>query len=753
LPPKLEGELLRAVIGTLNMFPNSNIPTLTPAILFERDSPKLNLKKEQLAFGTIAQFPEPQKRQGKDELKSRLGIALGPSENTPDACRVYFQNGEILDRQRFIRVKADPRDMGFLPQENVVVSSLPLSATSFDDSDLSTKLNRQLADRYGSNAESTRPIAGTRENHDQSEEIKRRKISEQYADGGPLRRSSRIKDRNSWIEKNIPAYLTRNDGINKKDPLIIQADKDEILNMLNYQVGYYVKKNDIPKSQWEHILRTFMLRALKYLPDGQFDKAKSRLVTDGKHQAVHLFNQIRSITVSLTGLFILLNIASLFRCILVSFDVKGAFLHAMLATDDPDIYIRISPDVATLWVALDEEANKYLEPDGSLYLKLAKFIYGLKQAPVKFQLHLTETLLSIGYQQLEVDPCLFVKHTSGHFSIVSTHVDDLLQATTEMSLVEELHMHLISTYITIVMHCPAESYIGMSICRGQDMRDVYLSQYGLTTEIIEKYLDPSTRMSSLPNTQNLFNQEDESAKLSPTDAKEFLSLTMTLMFLARLTRPDILLSTSFAATKSHNPTQNNYGNVQRIVSYLSGTKDYGLHLNCTDLNVHAFADASYASHADGSSHSAYFVTVGMNLSFIMARSIKQRIGSTSSTEAEIIATTECLKDILLVTAVYEELKVKGPVIFVYQDNKSTIGIITGQTSFKNCKAVLARILFSRRTIKQNQFCVKWIPTEHMHGDILSKPVSLQSFIKHLSAIGCGSLPSFVFQIAHPISVS
>ena len=78
------------------------------------------------------------------------------------------------------------------------------------------------------------------------------------------------------------------------------------------------------------------------------------------------------------------------------------------------------------WILQDPSAAPYVTEQGQLILLLDSFLYGLKQSPLKFQLHLSNTLVTAGYTQSINDECLLYKNKGSKFSYVSTHSDDLL---------------------------------------------------------------------------------------------------------------------------------------------------------------------------------------------------------------------------------------------------------------------------------------------------------------------------------------
>ena len=58
---------------------------------------------------------------------------------------------------------------------------------------------------------------------------------------------------------------------------------------------------------------------------------------------------------------------------------------------------------------------------------------------------------------------------------------------------------------------------------------------------------------------------------------------MAIMYLARLTRPDVLLATAHLDTKAQHPKEGDYKAALRIISYLHGTTSYDIIVNCREL--------------------------------------------------------------------------------------------------------------------------------------------------------------------------
>eukprot|EP01035_Chromulina_nebulosa_P016432 gene16432-21772_t len=86
---------------------------------------------------------------------------------------------------------------------------------------------------------------------------------------------------------------------------------------------------------------------------------------------------------------------------------------------------------------------------------------------------------------------------------------------------------------------------------------------------------------------------------------------MSLMYLAKRARPDILRDVTFLASKCSEPTE-------------------------LDLDIVLWVDASFMVHEDLKGHSGCVITLGMNGGVMATLSKKQKVLTRSSTEAELV---------------------------------------------------------------------------------------------------------------------
>jgi len=209
-------------------------------------------------------------------------------------------------------------------------------------------------------------------------------------------------------------------------------------------------------------------------------------------------------------------------------------------------------------------------------------------------------------------------------------------------------------------------------------------------------------------------------------------------------RPDILPSVSYAATKSKNNTESDFQDLFQIVSYLRQTPDYGLTLypkrpdDDKSFNLTAFVDAAYMSHSDASSHTGYCIALGsvQPQSFFMSKSQKQKCVATSSTHAEVRALFELTINIIYLTTLFDEIKrpVQLPVT-IFEDNQSTIDLVSDPTTrITKSKHYLMLIHTVREQVERGLIEVKKVAGDANIANVLTKITSDDEFFDSIMKI-------------------
>ncbi len=124
--------------------------------------------------------------------------------------------------------------------------------------------------------------------------------------------------------------------------------------------------------------------------------------------------------------------------------------------------------------------------------------------------------------------------------------------------------------------------------------------------------------------------------------------------------------------------------IYRVLKYLKATKDRGIifkksvTLREDITQIFCWVDAAFQYHRDGKSQSGYCFNIGGHASdMFYSRSFKQSRVTTSSTQSELVAMEEAVKELEWFRLLMDELgfpQTKPNVMF--EDNKSTITLAT-----------------------------------------------------------------------------
>jgi len=125
----------------------------------------------------------------------------------------------------------------------------------------------------------------------------------------------------------------------------------------------------------------------------------------------------------------------------------------------------------------------------------------------------------------------------------------------------------------------------MSINRSVDGHIIDVNQSGAINSLIQKPLTDSDTVCKTPQQEdNMFTiSEADNELLDHEQSKVFLSVVMSLMYIARLTRPDILLPVAHLATRSHLSSKRDWQKLIRVLRYLKGNPTLGITIRCQDL--------------------------------------------------------------------------------------------------------------------------------------------------------------------------
>lgn len=211
-------------------------------------------------------------------------------------------------------------------------------------------------------------------------------------------------------------------------------------------------------------------------------------------------------------------------------DIKTAYLYGTL---DEQIFMRLPPGI--------EAAG------AKTACLLKRSLYGLKPLARMWNQRIDGTMEKMGFNALDADRCLYIRHRNGKTTFIILYVDDTLVACSSKEEYVEILKSLESEFKLTELG-DVHSYLGIDI----EKRDkkYYLKAY--VRQLAERFEMHEARTSKIPMDPGFIQQKKEGERL--LNNEKFQSLIGGLLYLAVTTRPYIAVSTSILGRQVSKPT-------------------------------------------------------------------------------------------------------------------------------------------------------------------------------------------------------
>ena len=504
----------------------------------------------------------------------------------------------------------------------------------------------------------------------------------------------------------------------------LMAIVSEIHQIVGKRVFHPVNMRQLTNKQLRSIIRSSIFLKEKYLPNGNFDKLKARLVAGGHMQDRSLYDDVSSPTVSTTEAFIVASIAASEGRAVATLDIDGAYLNADIT--EQEVLMKLDPIVAAILVKLRPDYESFMQPDGTIVVKLDKALYGCVESAKLWYQHLSGTLISMGFERNPLDICVFNRtDESGKQCTIVVHVDDLMITCKNEATIDKVIADLTERYKDVtVKRGSVHSYVGITFDFTAKGR-VKLTMDGYVRDTLRLY--EVQGKAATPAGENLYKIDTNSLTLDADRVTEFHSRVAKILYLAKRVRPDLLTATIFLATRVQSPTEDDWSKLNRLLKYLNATPGLGLVIEPdTVLNVSAYVDVAYGVHADGKSHTGSIITLGKGAVYV--KSSKQKLVSKSSTEAELIALSDSSSQVIWTKNFIAAQGHSERPATVYQDNMSTIAMADkGRSTSERTKHIHVRYFFIKDAVERGEIKIVYKPTGEMVADLLTKPLQGEQF--------------------------
>ena len=486
------------------------------------------------------------------------------------------------------------------------------------------------------------------------------------------------------------------------------------------------------KAKKQLILPSKLFLKDKYRPDGAFDKFKARLVAGGHRQNHDDYENTSSPTVATSSVLMVAAISAKRGNARMTTDVPSAYPNAHMRTDMPMVYMKLDRAVTKLIVDNHRNWSRYVLSDGSCVVKIERALYGLIESAKLWYEEFTGFLKGLRFVPNPYDPCVLNLDYKGETCTLVLYVDDCF-----VDCHDPEALNYVEQKIT-------EKYGGCTRTDGDVLPFVGMlfdfTEPGVVKVDMPKYVEDaisglkSASPADTPAGLDLFAVNDSAELLGISAREDFHSRVAKLLYLAKRTRPDILLPINFLCTRVLKPTVQDWKKLMRVYRYLFGTKGLCIYLKADDdMCVKGYYDASYGVHSDMKSHTGACTTLGKGAVFIT--SSKQSIVAKSSTEAEMIAVSDHAGELIAQNEFYIHQCGSNKPAILFQDNQSTIRLIkNGKSSSDRTKHIKIRFFWLKERADLKDILVEYMPTEEMIADILTKPLQGDLFIRLRKAL-------------------
>lgn len=520
-----------------------------------------------------------------------------------------------------------------------------------------------------------------------------------------------------------------------------EPDKEHFIEAMTKELMDHIKRGHwkvVPlESVPSHKRAIPMVWAMKRKrnPLGEVTRYKARLCAGG-HRSIPFVDywSTYSPVVSWNTIRLVFTLAIINQWHIRSIDFVLAYPQADIGTD---IYMR-PPKVPADFTIPD--LSKYTDRFKKVY-KLVKNLYGLKDAGRTWNLHLHQGLVKRSWKQLSSDECLYVK--DGMLLII--YVDDACIICPDNAKIDQEIKSLQKDY-ELTDDGELLDYLGTRFDRNSD-GSVLLTQPRMVDRIMKLVGFNENHGNITKHDTPATTVLDNDINGSPREQQwHYRSVVGCLSYLQAMVRPDLTFAVQQCSRFCNNPNKEHEEAVKRICRYLLKTRDKGLLLKpdkSRGLECHVDADwAGGWSHRTSHDPASTYSRSGYCITYagcpLVWKSRLQPIIALSTTEAEYVALSTALRDVIAIIQLLEELKSHGfkihkttpkVVCRTFEDNMSCVKIATNHKTRPRTKHLAIRLHHFRSFVLNKTITIEHISTKEQTADIFTKPLPKPQFEK------------------------
>jgi hypothetical protein len=473
---------------------------------------------------------------------------------------------------------------------------------------------------------------------------------------------------------------------------------------------------------------------LMFLKQKRSGQVKGRGCADGQHQHIYSVKcDVSSPTVATKSILLTSTIDAFEGRDIATVNIPGAFLQAEM---EGILHVRLTEVVVDALQRIDPTYCDYSSYKGNkkvMYVQLQKALYGTLQAPMLFWKKLSCQLLEWGFTMNPYDSCVANKIVNGCQCTIVWHIDDLKISYVKPSVISDIKSQLEKVFgqeaPLTTTRGKYHEYLGMHLDSSKKGK-VTVEMTKFVTDLISQVPADMSGLANTPASSHLLQVNCKNPTLLDENTADlFHTLVAKLLYLSKHGQPDILLPVSFLCSGVKSPDQDDYRKLTRVVKYLRKSIDLPLTLECGNpLNVEWWVDASYACHWNMRSQSGCLESLGKGAFY--ATSLKQKLNTRSSTEAELVAVHNVIPHIVWTRKFLLHQGSNTLNNTLHQDNRSAMLLETNGSlpSSKRTRHIDVRYFFVKDKVDKGELKLVHCKTDQMLADSFTKPLQKNLFV-------------------------
>ena len=519
-------------------------------------------------------------------------------------------------------------------------------------------------------------------------------------------------------QHDIPIPENYNEAIN--DPHYGHKWKEAI----EFEIGQLLVNNTWKEDVYPegaNLISTKWVFTLKFNADGTLERFKARLVARGFTQQYGVdYTETFAPTVRMASLRAFMAVVACEDLECRQYDIKNAFTESKLQEE--------------LWMQYPQGVQR-TKPGRAL--RLLRSLYGLKQSARDWNLLMKEELLKMGFNQSLADPCLFV-HVERQIRLL-VYVDDLVAAAPNTADLDWFYGKLNSRFNAKNLG-NISKILGVRVTRNRSKRTIELDQELYLDKVLIKFGFAQAVHKAISTPMDGYNDLRRASKDDKrVDATWYREVVGSLMYAMVYTRPDIAFALGRLSQYNQDPTELHAQGLKRLMRYLRSTIKNRISFGPKG-NLVVYSDADWAS--DKSDRKSITASIGLIGGGPVFWGSKKQTGvATATTEAEYVAMSYTAKQGQWVAQILRDLGFGGYIAKNHQtvdtrgDNQGAIALAKNPHLTERSKHIDISYHYVRDLQEKKRVDIRYVPTDEMAADGLSKPLPPAQFKNFMKQIG------------------